>query len=390
MNILVLGGCGAQGRAAVYDLIQSTKVTQVICADQTPEDIYQWVDTPTVSKITPAVLNAADPQALRKLMQSVDGVIDLLPRQFMVSVCEAAIDCKTNLVNTNYAHSISHLDQAAQEAGIAIMPECGLDPGIDLVIFGQAVRRFDEVDVIRSYCGGIPELAASENPLNYKISWTWEGVLSAIKRHSRMVRDGEVVDIPPALQHAPENVGQIDFPGLGTLEAIPNGDAVYFAEQLGVGATIRETGRYTLRWPGWSAFWHPLKQLGFLNEEPVEGLPASVSPYEMMNKLLAPQLQYGEDENDLVPMVNIFEGRMDGRRCRLTTHLLIKRDPETGFMAMGQGVGFPASIVIQMIVGNMIEQRGLLAPTQHVPYELFAHELELRGITISEKQEFLT
>ena len=60
MKIMVLGGCGAQGRAAVYDLIQSPKVTQVICADQAPEEIYRWIDTPTVTKIKPALLNAAD------------------------------------------------------------------------------------------------------------------------------------------------------------------------------------------------------------------------------------------------------------------------------------------------------------------------------------------
>ena len=168
------------------------------------------------------------------------------------------------------------------------------------------------------------------------------------------------------------------------MEAIPNGDAVFFADQLGVGVTMTETGRYALRWPGWSAFWHPLKQLGFLSEEPVKGLSHPVSPYEMMDKLLAPQLQYGKDENDLVPMVNVFEGRMDGKRCRLTTHLLIKRDLKTGIYGHGRGVGFPASIVIQMIVGNVIKQRGLLAPTQHVPYSSFVQELGLRGIAISE------
>lgn len=390
MNILVLGGCGAQGRAAVYDLIHSPNVTSVYCADQAPEDIYQWIDTPAADKIKSVKIDATDSKALKKLMQSVDGVIDLLPRQFMVDVCKAAIDSKTHLVNTNYAYTISHLHEAACAAGIAIMPECGLDPGIDLVICQEAVRRFDEIDVIQSYCGGIPDADACDNPLNYKVSWTWEGVLSSTKRDSRMIRAGKTVDIPAADQHAPENIHQIDFPGLGLLEAIPNGNAAFFADQLGVGATITETGRYAMRWPGWSAFWHPLKQLGFLSEEPVDGLSGSVSPYEMMDRLLAPQLQYGQEERDLVPMMNIFEGRMDGRRCRLTTHLLIKRNTETGFMAMAQGVGFPASIVMQMIVENAIETRGLLAPTEHVPYEPFAHELGLRGISISEKQEFLT
>ncbi len=36
----------------------------------------------------------------------------------------------------------------AKAAGIAIMPECGLDPGIDLVLYGSALRRFDTLTSI--------------------------------------------------------------------------------------------------------------------------------------------------------------------------------------------------------------------------------------------------
>ncbi len=64
---------------------------------------------------------------------------------------------------------IAHLDEKARKAGVAIMPECGLDPGIDLVLYGEARRRFDELTLINSYCGGFPEQAACDNPLNYKV-----------------------------------------------------------------------------------------------------------------------------------------------------------------------------------------------------------------------------
>ena len=224
----------------------------------------------------------------------------MLPRQFLETVCRAAIRNGVSVVNTNYAYPIAHLNESAKEAGVAIMPECGLDPGIDLVLYGEASRRFDELNVINSYCGGFPEPAACDNPLKYKVSWVFEGVLASTKRDSRMIRKGAVVDIPGARQHDPESIHPINFPGLGTLEAIPNGDAVFFTDALGVTETIRETGRYSLRWPGWSAFWRPLKQLGFLDETPVAGLDGAVSPYQMMDKLLGPQLQYRRHEKDLV------------------------------------------------------------------------------------------
>ena len=60
--------------------------------------------------------------------------------------------------------------------------------------------------------------------------------------------------------------------GSGMLEAFPNGDAPHYAEMLGAADGLQRTGRYTLRWPGWSAFWAPLKELGFLSEDKVPGL----------------------------------------------------------------------------------------------------------------------
>jgi lysine 6-dehydrogenase len=290
------------------------------------------------------------------------------------------------VVNTNYADPIAHLHENAQNAGMAILPECGLDPGIDLIICGEARRRFDALNLINSYCGGFPEPAACDNPLKYKVSWVFEGVLASTKRDGRIIRNGTVIDIPGDRQHDEDYVHELDFPGLGTLEAIPNGNAVLFTDALGVTASIRETGRYTLRWPGWSAFWRPLKQLGFLSEDPVAGLPGAVSPYQMMDKLLAPQLQYKHSEKDLVAMLNVFEGRQSDRLVRLTCRLLIERDLDTGLMAMAQGVGYPASIAAQMIAKGEIAEKGVLSPMKHIPYPAFRNALRTRGIVIEEEE----
>ena len=145
-------------------------------------------------------------------------------------------------------------------------------------------------------------------------------------------------------------------------------------------------GRYALRWPGWSAFWHPLKQLGFLSKNPVAGLPGAVSPYQMMDKLLAPQLQYKRGEKDLVAMLNIFEGMRGDRQARLTSRLLIERDLETGLMAMAQGVGYPASIAAQMIAKGEITEKGVLSPMKHIPYPVFMDALRARGIVVKEEE----
>jgi saccharopine dehydrogenase-like NADP-dependent oxidoreductase len=342
-----------------------------------------------MSKVKPEVLNAADPDNLADLFGRADAAIDLLPRHYTPQVCQAAIQTGVGVVNTNYAGSISNLADEAHKAGVSIMPECGLDPGIDLIIYGEAGRRFDELHVINSYCGGFPEKSACNNPINYKISWTWEGVLSSTNRGSRSIKNGRVVDIPGASQHDPEFIHSIEFPGLGRLEAIPNGDAVFYTDLLGVTATIKDTGRYSLRWPGWSAFWHPLKQMGFLDGKPLAGLPCEVSPIQFLDKLMGPRLQYRDDEKDLVVMLNVFEGLVDGKQKRLTSRLLIERDLETGLMAMSKGVGYTASIVAQMIAGGEITEKGILAPAMHIPYQPFMERMSERGIVVEEEQEIL-
>ena len=389
MKALVLGGCGIQGKSAVYDLAKSTAVEEVICADVNLDGIKELSGFIDMTKVRTASLDASDSAELDRLFRQVDVVIDLLPRQFMETVCRAAIRAAVSVVNTNYANTIAHLHENAQSAGIAILPECGLDPGIDLMMYGEARRRFDELNLINTYCGGIPERAACDNPLNYKVSWTFEGVLAATKRASRMIRDGKIIDIPGTHQHDPTFVHEVEFPDLGILEAIPNGDAVFFADTLGITDSLCETGRYSLRWPGWSAFWHPLKQLGFLNEEPVPGLPCPVAPYQMMDKLLGPQIQYQRNEKDLVAMLNIFEGMRDGRQVRLTSRLLIERDLSTGLMAMAQGVGYPASIAAQMIANGDIAATGILSPMKHVPYPAFIDALGTRGIVVEEEETTL-
>ncbi len=387
MKILVLGGCGIQGRTALHDLASDDGVSEVICADIQFDELSKIAGFTNMEKITQVRVDAENKASLLDLYKQVDVVIDLLPKEFKTFVYEAALEAKVNVVNTNYAYSPEALDKRAKQAGITIMPECGLDPGIDLVIYGDARQRFDSLSVINSYCGGFPERKACTNPMNYKVSWIWRGVLSSIMREGRIIRDGKTIDIPGENQHDPVFVHPIEFPGLGTLEAIPNGDAVFFTDRMGVTKDIVHTGRYSLRWPGWSDFWRPLKELDFLSEDPVPGLGSKVSPRDFLDKHLGPRMKYREDEKDLIAMINIFEGIKDNKSMRLTSSMLIERDLDTGILAMSKGVGYTACIVAKMIARGEITEKGVLSPLTHIPVAPFMERLKKRGIEVKETME---
>ncbi len=387
MKVLVLGGCGIQGRAALYDLSRNPDVEQVTCADVRPDLIrsFDFLDT---GKIDSVGLDAGDPTALASLMDpAFDVVIDFLPPPYIRSVAEAAIQRGVHLVNTNYAYDLLDLDPAAKEKGIAVLAECGLDPGIDLVLYHHSLKYFDEVHRLNSYCGGIPEKAACDNPLNYKISWNIKAVLKSQVRDAVLIANGELVSIPGKDQHENAFIHDLEFPGLGRLEAIPNGNAVHYVDLLDIRRQITETGRYSLRWPGWCSFWNPMKKLGFLGDEPISGLPGSVSPLEMTAGLLAPQLQYKDREKDLCVMVNKVEGVRNGKPRTFTCSLFLERDLETGLMAMSMGVAYPACIAAEMIVKGEITRRGVLSPIADVPCDSFLERLSRRGIQVTETLE---
>ena len=384
MKIAVLGGLGLQGRAAIADLASSTDLEEVVCFDAAPDGAARLAGLADLSKVRFVVPEGPIGPAFADVMRGVDAAIDLLPLPLMRDAVLAAIETRTPLVTTNYAKSIADLAQAAEVAGVSIMTECGLDPGIDLVLYARAARQFDTIATIDSYCGGIPEPKARNAPLSYKVSWNFDMVLMSQNRASVLVEDGKRVEVSAADQHDNRFIHEIAFEGLGPLEAFPNGDAPHYAAMLGGANGLQRTGRYSLRWPGWSAFWAPLKKLGFLSEDPVAGLGASVSPREFLARLLGPQLQYGAGEKDLCVMRNVFRGVENGRRKTVTSDLVIERDLNTGLFGMSLGVGYPASIVAQMLARREITQPGLLNPLLHVPDGRFLEELASRGIAVSE------
>jgi saccharopine dehydrogenase-like NADP-dependent oxidoreductase len=384
MKVLVIG-CGLQGRAVVHDLATSDAVVQLTCADVDLQVAQAACEQAGGSdRLRAVALDAGDADALSRLIGGgFDVVVDMLPRQFIRSVAQACIAARVHLVNTYYDHALRDLDAAAREAGVALLPEMGLDPGIDLVMAAEAVRRFDRVTHLLSYGGGIPEAGADDNPLRYRISWTWEGVLNAYARSSRVVREGRIVEVAAEQILDEDEVHSVNIPPFGSLEAYPNGDAAEYAQRFGIAGSAREVGRYALRWPGHVALWRALVGLGFLEQDPVPGL-GSVTPREFMIRHLEPRLQYGAGQRDAV-ILRVEARGEGGDSDTLVLELIDYGDPATGLMAMNRTVGFPASIAAQMLAGGQITARGVLSPIQHMPWKTLVGELSRRGIVIVER-----
>jgi lysine 6-dehydrogenase len=386
VKILLLG-TGMQGKAALYDLVRSDAVTEVVAADGDIDALRGHVaDKGYGEKVRPEALDAADPGSLGRLFnQHPDVAIDLLPVPFCDGVAQAAVAHGVHLVNTIYTTPVMRsLAAEAQARGITLLPEFGLDPGIDLLMLGQAAREVDTIEGVKSYGAGIPDLAAADNPIKYKITWTFDGVLASYRRQARLIRDGRLVEIDGRRIFYPEQLHDLAIEGVGQLEAYPNGDALPYVDVLGLDASqIQHMGRYSLRYPGHSRFWRALVDLGLLEDEPVWVDGQSVDRKHFLAAVMAPRLQLGSAERDIVILRVDLWGKEDGRPARVVYQLIDRRDLATGLTAMNRTVGFTASIGAQLIGRGVVDKRGLLSPVTDIPYDIVVNELANRGIHIT-------
>jgi len=372
-----------QGSAAIRDMAKSNQVNEIVAADLDIRRIQEIIANLKTSKIKAEQIDASNHESLVKLMRKgFDVVACLLPAKLNFPVAKAAVEARVSMVDVSYPEDIVKLHDKARRAEIAILPGCGLDPGIDLVIYGYGCSRLDKVYEIHSYCGGIPQKEFADGPLRYKISWTWEGVLDSYTRNARILKNGRVVEIQNIFE---EYVKAMRFPEpVGEAECFLNGDATAYKETLGL-KHIREMTRWTVRWPGHCELWSKLLRMKLLSDEPLEVADGIyITPRQFMIKHMAPQLKYKDGEGDLVLLRVEFVGQKAGKTTRLVLDLIDRFDPETRISAMARTTGYTCSIISQMVGSGQIKEKGVLAPERHVPFQQFFLELANRGISITE------
>jgi len=384
MRVLLLG-VGMQGKVALHDLVRSAVVRDVVAADLETAALEAHVAAHGYGpKVACRAVDASEPGALRGLMDRMDVIVDLLPAPLADTVLRAALDAGVHLVTTNYAtDAMREASAEAERRGVSLLPEMGMDPGIDLVLLGEAVRQLDSVTDVASYGAGIPAPEAADNPLRYKVSWTFDGVLHAYHRPGRLVRNGRVVELAPNETFRPEQVHTVEVSKVGELEAYPNGDALPYADLLHLDRRVLVSlGRFSMRWPGHAEFWHKVVALGLLDDEPVAVDGVLVDRKRYLAAALGPRLQYAEGEQDLGILIVDVAGTRGGRAARIVMQVVDRRDLETGFTAMGRLVGFTASVGAQLVGSGTIAKRGLLSPVTDVPYRALVDALRARGIEV--------
>lgn len=397
---VLLAGLGMQGKAALYDLVNSGD-TSIVVVDNRP-DLHTYLSRYPSERVSGRNLDARDEAAVSVLMRQADVVIEALPGNFTLALSRLAAECGVSLVNSMYVLSpgerdpekissirkeLAEIDRKAKQKGLTILTEFGLDPGLDLLLAAKAIGEMDEVRECHSYGAGLPGPDARPNPLQYKFSWSIIGVMRAYSRPARVISRGQVLDIAPEQVFEAANVHQLKVEEIGTsLECFPNGDAVHYAELFGIRSSVQEMGRYTCRYQGHCAFWEVMVKSGFLDEKPLLVGDVSVSPMQFTASLLGSQAQFhfAEDEQDLTLIRVDVRGTRSGNAARVVYQLVDTRDLETGFTSMQRTVGFTMSLGARLILEGKLAS-GLLTPLD-VPYDSVIPALERHNLHVTRRE----
>uniref|UniRef100_A0A8C3L0J6 Aminoadipate-semialdehyde synthase n=1 Tax=Chrysolophus pictus TaxID=9089 RepID=A0A8C3L0J6_CHRPC len=173
--------------------------------------------------------------------------------------------CTVNVLTLSISATSS-----VEAAGITVISEMGLDPGLDHMLAMECIDKAKEVGATvvsyTSFCGGLPAPEHSDNPLRYKFSWSPQGVLLNTVQSATYLKNGEVINIP-AGGALLDSVTAMDFyPGLN-LEGFPNRDSTKYAEPYGI-QTAHTLLRGTLRYKGYSKTMGGFVKLGLINADP--------------------------------------------------------------------------------------------------------------------------
>ncbi|MCD9146911.1 saccharopine dehydrogenase family protein [Pseudophaeobacter flagellatus] len=308
-------------------------------------------------------IHAFDMDALGALLSPADVVISMLPGDFHVPLAELAISKGAHFVSSSYiAPEMRALDDKARAAGVALVNEVGLDPGIDhlmahaLVDDYKASAAFDASNEISflSYCGGIPKIP---NPFRYKFSWSPLGVLKALRSPSKSIRDFKELEVARpwdaiSTYHAP-------LPEAESFEVYPNRDSLPFVGQYHFGSDwqVKEFVRGTLRLNGWSAAWADV----FKEVETLEGTAGDARLKEMSDQFWD-ENAYDEGEPDRVVMCVELKAEQAGKTVWHKTYVMDAWGDARG-TAMARLVSFPVSYAIEAVMNGKIAPGVHAAPS---------------------------
>ncbi len=386
-----------------------------------------------------------EPERLGGLVAEHDLAVSLLPWVYHPMVAKACLAHGKHMVTTSYVKDeMKALDGAAKKAGVVLLNELGVDPGIDHMTAMKVIHAVQaaggEITTFQSYCGGLPAPEANDNPFGYKFSWSPRGVLLAGLNNARYRRDGREVRVPgrELFDHQWQVPVEVEGKTISFI-GYPNRDSLPYTEYYGIDPSDTMF-RGTLRFPHWCATMKQIARLGWLGTDALDGLdgqsfadltarlagvestaglagvvarklgldpagpeiscmewvglfstdplPTATSPVDILTARMLEKMSYAEGERDMLVLQHTFVARFPDRRERITSTMVDFGIPG-GDSSMNRTVGLPAAVGVRFILEGRFTKPGVIVPVMPEFYEPALEELQRLGIQFSEHTEVI-
>ena len=440
-TILVLGAGLSSSSLIRYLLEQSSNYNwKVKVVDRDLELVQQKIDGHENGEA--AVFNAIDSAERRPEIAKSDLVISMLPARFHYDVALDCIELKTNLITPSYiSQEMRSLDQKAKDAGIVIMNEIGVDPGLDhmsaMKIIHTVQQKGGTLTSFKSFCGGLIAPESDDNPWNYKFTWNPRNVVLAGQGGAAsFIQNGEYKYIPYNRLFGRLHTMSVD--GFGDFVGYANRDSLSYRATYGLN-DIPTIFRGTLRRPGYCEAWNVFIELGMTDDSYQMNIEKNITPRSFLNaflpyhptytveeklkaflredrmhlyerfewlgvfndvplieienptpaqalqQILVHKLSLNDGDKDMLVMIHEFEYELNGKQYEITSHMVNIGEDQI-YTSMSNTVGLPAAICAKMILNGDLKTTGVTLPVQPEVYEPILEELESFDIRFVEKE----
>jgi saccharopine dehydrogenase-like NADP-dependent oxidoreductase len=388
-------------------------------------------------------VNALDPEERKPLIEWADLVISMLPARFHVEVAVDCVKYRTHLITPSYiSKEMKELDAEAKVAGVILMNEIGVDPGIDHM---SAKKILDEIEeqggkmhIFESFTGGLIAPESDDNPWNYKFTWNPRNVVLAGQGGAaKFIQEGQYKYIPYNKLFRRTEI--INIEGYGDFEGYANRDSLQYRAKYGL-EEIPTIYRGTFRRKGFSKAWDSFVQLGctddsyvlegskdmtkrdFINsflpynphdsvelklrhylkidmddiiwdklvwlgifDKDTMGFEEDVTPAYFLQKILEEKWSLGPEDKDMIIMWHKFVYKLKDEFHEINSHMVATGEDRT-YTAMSNTVGLPCAICAKMILNGTIKMTGVHLPIHKEIYGPILDELEAYDIKFTDKE----
>ncbi len=387
-----------------------------------------------------AVIDIMDEHARQQLVKNADIVLSLMPPHLHYLLAKDCLKFKKNLITSSYvSEEIRALDAEAKKAGICMMCEMGLDPGIDHMsanaIIHGVQRIAGTIQSFKSYCGGLVAPESDDNPWHYKISWNPRNIVLAGKQGAVWLENGKQHEAKYEQLFSASK--KIKVAELGSLSYYPNRDSLKYLELYSL-PEIKTFMRATLRHPAFMKGWDLVIKAGLVNEDDkfqadnssyadwtakvvgvandaklreqfkkkfgadekemkqmdwlglfdnrrINGV-GQLSSADILQTLLEERWKMKALDKDMVVMQHQIDYERKGVLVKLTSSMIVTGDNRQ-YSAMSKTVGLPMAILAKKILLQEISTRnitGVHIPVMPEVYVPVLKELKKNGIEFIE------